>query len=39
VEGDPRVNPGLLQRAIPAAMGVNPALYDCHRLRGEGGVF
>jgi hypothetical protein len=37
-EGDPRANPRLLWRAIPVAVGVNPALYDSHRLRGEGGV-
>jgi hypothetical protein len=36
-EGDPRANPRLLWRAIPVAVGVNPALYDSHRLRGEGG--
>jgi hypothetical protein len=30
------VNPGLLWRAIPAAMGVNLALYGQHRLQREG---
>jgi hypothetical protein len=30
------VNPGLLQRAIPAKVRVNPTLYVRHRFRGEG---
>jgi hypothetical protein len=36
-EGDPQANPRLLHRAIHIVVGVNPALYDRHRLRGEGG--
>jgi hypothetical protein len=35
--GDPRANPRLLRRAIPVAVGVNPALYERCRFRGEGG--
>ena len=36
MEGDHRVNPELLRRAIPAKVRINPALYGRHRFRGEG---
>jgi hypothetical protein len=35
-ERDPRVNPGLLRRAILVAVGFNLALYGRHMFQGEG---